>query len=67
MDEQDIRDGLCEMAEIDLDYPYQAFARALVNAGISDNQRELVKMAIYNEIVTFRANQVEWGNRVYNS
>jgi len=65
--EMDIREGLGEMAQIDLDYPYQAFRKALVNAGIPTDLEQEVLIALKVQIERFGENQVEWANRVYNS
>jgi hypothetical protein len=65
MDEQDIRDGLAEMAQNDLDLPYQAFCRALVNAGIPDEEYQDVMSALSVQIGQFRENQVKYTDEVY--
>lgn len=65
--ETDIRDGLAEMAENDLDHPYQAFRLALVNSGISDEARESVMTALSEQITLYHADQREWVKKVYNA
>lgn len=65
--DMDIRDGLAEMGEIDLDYPYQAFRLALVNSGISDEEYEDVISALRAQITLYNADQREWVRKAYNA
>lgn len=65
--DMDIRDGLAEMAQNDLDLPYQAFRKALVNAGIATDMEEEVLIALRVQIARYQENQVEYCKKVYNS
>lgn len=56
----DIRDGLAEMAQTDLDLPYQAFRKALVNAGVPTDLEQEVLTALRVQIGRFGENQVEY-------
>jgi hypothetical protein len=57
---------LCEMAEVNLDYPFQAFMAALRDSGIGRDNVELVVGELFRQTLAFDANQIEWGKSKYN-
>lgn len=65
--DMDIREGLGEMAQNDLDYPYQAFRLALDNSGISEEECKDVIAALRTQIELYQVNSREWARKVYNS